>query len=153
MWLAERQITLGCAPEAFCPTDPVTREQMASFLARALNLPRILTDQFVDISSSRHVPDIGALVAAGITQGCEVDLFCPQDPVTREQMASFLVRGLGLPAGPDLFTDDEGSVHEADINALAQAGITLGCAEDVFCPGDIVTREQMAAFIYRSFDH
>jgi hypothetical protein len=49
-----------------------------------------------------------------------------------------------------MFDDDDGSIHEADINALAQASITLGCDADNFCPGQVVTREQMAAFIYRA---
>jgi hypothetical protein len=44
-----------------------------------------------------------------------------------------------------------GSVHEGDINAAALAGITLGCATGTFCPNATVTREQMAAFLYRTF--
>ena len=40
IWLADAGITPGCGAGRFCPGEPVTREQMASFLARALNLPR-----------------------------------------------------------------------------------------------------------------
>lgn len=53
------------------------------------------------------------------------------------------------------FVDDEGSVHEADIEALAAAGITKGCnppANDRFCPGDPVTRAQMASFLVRALN-
>jgi hypothetical protein len=69
-------------------------------------------------------------------------------------MAAFLVRALDIPAGtPGTFTDDDGSVFEQDIEALATAGITKGCnppANDLFCPGDAVTRGQMAAFLFRA---
>src|SRR5690606_41676174 len=57
--------------------------------------------------------------------------------VSRGQMAAFLVRALGLPAAANRFVDDDGSVFEGDIGALAAAGITRGCnppANDEFCP-------------------
>ncbi|CAN5771354.1 PQQ-dependent sugar dehydrogenase [soil metagenome] len=151
-WMAEKRITLGCAANLYCPNDPVTRAQMASFLVRAFSLPPASSDQFVDIAGSPHEADIDALVAFGITKGCDVDRYCPEMGVTRGQMASFLVRTFLLPAGPDLFTDDEDSVHEADINALAQAGITFGCEPTKFCPDDVVTRAEMAAFLFRSYN-
>jgi hypothetical protein len=67
-------------------------------------------------------------------------------------MASFLVRAKGLPAtGTDFFTDDEGSIHEDDINRLAASGITTGCSPGLYCPTREVTREEMAAFLHRAF--
>jgi hypothetical protein len=67
-------------------------------------------------------------------------------------MATFLSRALGLAGSPtDYFVDDLGSIHEADINAVALAGITKGCTASTFCPDGTVTREQMAAFLYRAF--
>jgi glucose/arabinose dehydrogenase len=151
-WLAEQRITLGCAENLFCPDSPVTRGQMASFLVRAFGLPRAESDRFTDIAGSVHQADINALVARGITFGCSTDRFCPDDPVTRAQMASFLVRTLILPSGPDLFGDDEGSLHEADINALTRAGVTFGCAPLKYCPDAPVTRAEMATFLFRSFN-
>ena len=68
-------------------------------------------------------------------------------------MATFLVRALNLPATTtDYFTDDNGSTHEANINALREAGITLGCdaSGTQFCPGDPVSRGQMAGFLNRA---
>lgn len=70
-------------------------------------------------------------------------------------MAAFLDRALGLPASDvDGFVDDDGSIFEADIQALAAAGITRGCnVEDTeFCPDDLVTRGQMAALLGRALD-
>jgi hypothetical protein len=68
-------------------------------------------------------------------------------------MASFLVRALDLPRTTvDSFTDDEGSIHENDINRLAASGITAGCSATRFCPTDRVTRGQILAFLFRAFD-
>ncbi len=151
-WLAGAGITTGCSGTRFCPRDPVTREQMASFLARAQSLPPAMTDYFNDDSSSAHQAAINSIRAASITTGCSATSFCPYTTTTRAHMASFLVRALGLPASTlDYFGDDSGSVHEADINALRQSGITTGCTGTSFCPGAVITREQMAAFLFRSF--
>ena len=150
-WLYNAGITSGCTPTTFCPTASVTREQMASFLVRALDLPGTGSDFFTDDEASIHEGDINRLAAAGITGGCAAGKFCPGARVTREQMASFLARALDLPAtATDFFNDDETSGHEGDINRLAKSGITGGCAAGKFCPGAHVTREQMAAFLYRA---
>ena len=70
---------------------------MASFLVRALDLDPAENGGFSDVSSDNvHGADIAALAAAGITKGCGPDSFCPTEVVTREQMASFLVRALDL---------------------------------------------------------
>jgi hypothetical protein len=72
--------------------------------------------------------------------------------MTREMMAVFLTRALDLPAGSaDRFVDDNSSKFEAEIQALAKSGITVGCSDTQYCPNDPVTREQMATFLMRSF--
>ncbi|MFP3915147.1 MAG: S-layer homology domain-containing protein [Actinomycetota bacterium] len=121
----------------------------------ALAVPAAANGAFDD-DGSVHESDINFIAALGITQGCnppDNDEYCPDDPVTREQMASFLRRTFDLPAGPDAFGDDDGSVHEDDINAIAAAGITFGCnppQNDEYCPTDPVTRAQMASFVVRA---
>ncbi len=112
-------------------------------------------DTFGDDDGSTHEVNIELVADAGITQGCGNGLFCPDDPVTRGQMASFVVRALGYvdDGGGDLFSDDDGSPHEANIDLLAGAGVTLGCGTGLFCPGDPVTRGQMASFIARAFHY
>ena len=156
--IAAEGITTGCNPptnDRFCPTATMTREQMASFLVRALDLPAG-TATFTDIADSIHATDIGAIAAAGITEGCNPpanDRFCPTATVTREQMASFLVRALDLPAGSAAFTDIADSIHATDIGAIADAGITKGCnppTNDRYCPQSAVTREQAASFLARA---
>ncbi len=153
-WLSATGVTLGCNPAStlYCPNDGVSRGQMASFLSRALNLPAAAQDYFVDDATSAHQDNINRLREAGITLGCDAGgtQFCPDEEITREQMATFLTRGYGLAAtSQDYFTDD-GGVHEANINALAASGITLGCGASVFCPKAPVPRRQMAAFLFRA---
>jgi hypothetical protein len=151
--IAAAGITSGCAvsPARFCPTQPVTRGQMAAFLTRALGLGPADRDHFVDDTGSIFEDSINRLATSGITTGCGISMFCPGDNVTRQQMAAFLVRGYGYTdAGTDRFSDDELSPFETDINRLAQAGITTGCASNRFCPMDPVLRDQMATFLARA---
>ena len=154
--LAFAGITDGCGPLQFCPAQPVTRGQMATFLSRAVNQPSTDADFFDDDDASAHQQGINRLAQANIARGCTTVSFCPNDPVTRGQMATFLSRALDLPAvGVDAFSDDAGDVHEGAINALASADITSGCdasRPERFCPGDTVNRAQMAAFLMRMID-
>ncbi|HLT95535.1 MAG TPA: 5'-nucleotidase C-terminal domain-containing protein [Acidimicrobiia bacterium] len=161
-WMAEQDITRGCNPpdnDEFCPSDNVTRGQMAAFFVRALGLTA--TDSgtdFTDTDGNVFERDILKLSAAGITRGCnppDNDEFCPDDFVTRGQMAAFFVRALNLTSedGGTDFTDTDGNVFERDILRLSAAGITRGCnppANDEYCPDDFITREQMAAFFHRA---
>lgn len=162
-WLAEQGITRGCNPPAntlFCPDLLVTRGQMAAFLVRALELPLVDEDFFEDHSDSQFRTEINAIAEAGITSGCNPPAntrFCPDSPVTRDQMAAFLVRAFALGSSDiDHFVDDDGLTLEAEINALAEAGITRGCnppANTRFCPNTPVTRGQMAAFLRRALSN
>ena len=107
---------------------------------------------FWDIDASPFFGDIMWIFEQEITAGCSATRYCPDARVTRAQMASFLTRALDLRPSPrDYFDDDEQSQHEADINAMAHAGITAGCDDDRFCPGASVTRDQMASFLARAF--
>lgn len=159
LWLAESGITTGCTETSYCPKKSVTRGQMAAFLVRALGY----TDSgdgnlFTDDDGITFEADIDKLATAGVTRGCNPptnDNYCPGRSVTREQMAAFLVRALGLTddGGGNSFVDDDGSVFEADIAKLAASGITTGCNppdNDMFCPKKAVSREQMAAFLRRA---
>ena len=90
--LAEAGITTGCTATTFCPKQTVTREQMAAFLDRALNLPDTGSDFFTDDESSFAEQNINNIAAFGITTGCTATTYCPSQNVTREQMAAFLHR-------------------------------------------------------------
>jgi hypothetical protein len=113
---------------------------------------------FIDDDLLAEEGYIEAIAADGITTGCNPpanDKFCPGRTLTRGEMASIFVRALDLPAGPGVFTDTAESIHADQVNALAAAGITLGCdppTNTKFCPERRVTRGEMAAFIVRAFD-
>lgn len=112
---------------------------------------------FIDDDGSTHEPSIEAIYAEGITVGCDQRRirFCPEDPVTRGEMAAFLVRSVSFPAATeDHFVDDNGSIFEGNINRIAEAGVTLGCNppdNTRYCPTRGITRGEMATLLVRSF--
>ncbi len=107
---------------------------------------------FADVDvDGEHAEKIRALAVAGITRGCDQGRYCPASTLDRAQMASLLVRALGLePVDEGSFDDVSArSVHGGAINALAVTGVTVGCARDHYCPDGAVTRAQMATFLNR----
>ncbi len=157
--LAERGVFAGteCGDGLFCPDDPIERSVMAVWLIRALGAsPDADSSRFADVEASEWwSPFAEELADRGITRGCATGplRYCPDSPVTRAQMASFLVRAFELEsAGAAGFADTEGSGHRQDIDALAAAGITRGCATGPlrYCPDSAVTRAQMATFLHRA---
>lgn len=115
---------------------------------------------FTDVSGHLFAGAINWMSEQGLTKGCNPPVgtkFCPDDFVSRGQMAAFLVRAKGYPpTAKDFFTDDNDSVFEGAIDSLRAAGVTQGCnppANTKFCPDDLVTRGQMAAFLVRAFGY
>jgi hypothetical protein len=161
--IAAEGITKGCNPptnDRYCPDRGLTREEMATMLVRALDLPSSSVDAYQDDNGSIHESAINAIAAAGITKGCDPpanDRYCPDAELTRGQMAAFVVRAFDLPAagGSNTFIDDNSSIFEADIERLAVAGISAGCnppANDRYCPNGQLLRGQMAVFVARALD-
>lgn len=152
--LADAGGTGGCGDGRFCPHEVVTRAQFASLLASAAELPASSSVPFVDVPEI-HREAIAALVEAGITGGCDPPVgerFCPDDPVSRAQAATFLARVLDLRPTDDHPFLDVSAPHAGNIGALAVAGITRGCAEDRYCPDEPVTRAQAASLLVGSLD-
>ena len=97
--MAELGVTSGCGDgSAFCPDDTVNRAQMAAFLTRGFNLDPGPDPGFSDVAPNAwYYNQAAALAASGITAGCgDGTTFCPNQPTTRAQMATFLARALGL---------------------------------------------------------
>lgn len=157
--LDSRGVAVSCATSRYCPDEPIRRSEMAAMLVEAFDLPPA-REGFSDVASDhKYAAEIGALAAARITLGCNPPAntrFCPERTVTRQQMASFFTRALNLRTQPDSFRDVSSSnVHRFDIGALAASGITTGCnppQSTRYCPGNDVTRGQMAAFINRAMN-
>jgi hypothetical protein len=148
--MAAAQITLGCAPDRFCPNDRITRAQVASLMARTLSIDPVRLAAFSDVgATSPHSGNINALAARGIVQGCAPASYCPARSMSRAQMATILARAFDLrPTGSHPgFRDARSGVHAPSIQALADAGITVGCGENRFCGADPVTRAQFASLL------
>ncbi len=166
------RVTSGCSvtPLLYCPTATVTRDQMAVFLLRAKYgadyappaVPVGGSTGFTDVPSNYWAGAwIKQLAAEGITGGCTSTRYCPTSPITRDQMAVFLLRakyggGYGpppiAPGGSTGFTDVPSSYWAgAWIKQLVAEGITSGCGAGIYCPLSAVTRDQMAVFLSRTF--
>lgn len=165
--LAASEITTGCGEGNYCPEQPTTRAQIAVLLMRAEKGPTYIPPSgsgiFSDVSSSYWAADwIEALYAEGITVGCGEDplRYCPEETVTRAEMAVFLMRSkygslYSPPRAQGIFADFEINYWAADwIEQLYQEGITTGCAFDPlqYCPEEIVTRAEIAVFLMRLYN-
>ncbi len=129
--LALKGVTSGCstAPPLhfFCPEEPVTRGQMASFITRAFDLAPSVPMGFTDIAGNTHEASINSLAAANITAGCGSDSarYCPDDLVTRAQMATFLARAMNLADIPENTALQPAEVYP-DVGLVGEQHIIYG---------------------------
>ncbi len=158
-------ITEGCAsnPLQYCPQDEVTRAQMAVFLLRGMHYPDAysppdVAPSFPDTAGHWAEDWIEALKAAGITTGYPDGTYRPNDPVTRAQMAVFLLRATHGPAyqpptvGHSSFNDVPDDHWAKDwIEQLAVEGIATGYPDGGYHPDQTVTRAEMAALLVKAF--
>ncbi len=164
-WLIRHAITAGCGNGDYCPNGSVTRAQMAVFLLKAEHgagyVPPVCTGIFADVLCPSLFADwIEQLFHEGITAGCGTG-FCPDDPVTRAQMAVFLLKtehgpGYAPPPCTGVFADvdcpDDFAV--AFIERLYAEQITGGCDAGPplrYCPDAGATRGEMAVFLNKTF--
>ena len=163
--LAALGVTAGCNPpenDRFCPDDVVTRAQMMAFLSRLLGGVAAVEGARVRISDvaedAWYFNDVRRMIQSGVVELPEDGVFRPLDPLTRLDLAVFLVRA--FPALPevmqpvgvfeDIPADSSGA---AAVEGMYEAGVTTGCstAEPLtYCPHRPVTRDQMASFLVRA---
>jgi len=157
-------VTGGCTATTYCPSQASTRDQMAVFVlvakeSASYTPPACTTPMFNDVPAGNPFCRwIEELARRGVVSGCGGGRYCPGDPVTREQMAVFVLRtldpALNPPAcsPPNLFADvPETSPFCRWIEELARRGVVSGCGGGNYCPTASVTREQMAVFISGTF--
>jgi parallel beta-helix repeat protein len=159
-------ITGGCSSVLYCPEAAVTRDQMAIFLEKGMKGSSFTPapasgSTFSDVARTYWAAAwIEQLASDGITGGCGGKLYCPENAVTRAQMAIFLLKakyGAGYgppPVGSGTGFNDVPANHWAAawIKQLTAEGITGGCGNVIFCPDQPVTRAQMAVFLQRTFN-
>jgi len=163
----ELGITDGClaVPLEFCPNDTNTRGEMAKFIVIAIeggsNFTYNPMPYFSDVPSNYpFFSYIQKLYELGMTNGCATSptlMFCPDDGVTRDETAAFIIRArfasipFNYPTTP-YFTDVPPSdPFFSDVQEMYFLGITNGCATNplMYCPSGILTRGEMADFIVR----
>jgi hypothetical protein len=154
-------IAVGTGGGNYGVEAPTLRKQMAVFLGKAKHglcyVPTGCAGIFGDVPcSSPFASWIEQLAAQGITGGCGGGNYCPDSPVTREQMAVFLLKAehggsyapppctgaFGDVACPSLFADW--------IEQLAAEEVTGGCGSGNYCPLNASTRGQMAVFLAKA---
>lgn len=159
----------------FDPDGPVRRDQMASFIVRALELPDAsgaprgytlptTAAQFPDVpADNEHAANIRKLRSAGIALGRDGN-YNPGEPVNRDEMASFLVRAAAFAYGENESTlrgtgaTSFGDVpvtnpHKASIDAANELfGLVLGRTTTTYDPGGVAQRDEMTTFLVRLVD-
>jgi hypothetical protein len=152
---------LSSSPTAFTAAGPnvyfAANDNTTGFELWAVPKTNVLSS-FGDVPTDSWAWSyVEALATAGLTNGCAPGQYCPGNPVSRGEMAVFLERGLRGPAltppAPTgtVFTDVPASYWAAGwIEQLAADGITRGCAPGRYCPGNPVSRGEMAVFLLRA---
>ncbi len=163
--LVSNGITAGVGGSLYGVDQGTKRQQMAVFLLKAEHglcyVPPPCASAFPDVPCPSTFADwIEALAAEGITTGCGGGNFCPNNFVTRRQMAVFLLKtehgsSYVPPACAGVFDDVPcpGAAAVDFIERLAAEGITGGCqaSPPLYCPDNSSTRGQMAVFIVKTF--
>jgi len=130
-------------PPPVTPGTPVTPARPAA----PVGLP------FADVSGSDwFYNDVRYVYEKGIMDGTGADRFSPNAPLTRAMIVTILYRMAGSPSvsGSSDFTDVAAGKWFAKAVAWAAAnGIVNGYGSGLFGPNDPVTREQLAAILYR----
>ncbi len=164
--VARNQITVGCGQGNYCPGQNIPRSQMAVFLLKA----KFGSDHVPPPETGTIFNDVpvGSFAAAwieelynlGVTGGCGNGNYCPDDPVTRAQMAVFLLKTLlgsdyvPPPASGTIFADVPLGTFAVDfIEDLYARGVTGGCASNPlrYCPDNQNTRGEMSVFVTKTF--
>ncbi len=165
-------VTSGCGigPLIYCPENNVTRAEMAVFLLRAIHGPGYTPPNVTGIFADMPVtgkewmePWVDEFYNEGLTTGCATSplRFCPEDSVTRQVMAVFILRAIhggsySPPATSGIFADMPVTGlewMESWVDEFYNEGITTGCGTSplIYCPTNDVTRAEMAVFIDRAF--
>ncbi|KJR41609.1 S-layer protein [Candidatus Magnetoovum chiemensis] len=171
------EITSGCGDGNYCPDNNVTRAEMAIFIVRAMVNKGLITitngiddftyettPYFTDAASDHWAFKwIQKFKETGVTSGCTATEFCPDNQVTRTEMAIFIVKalygsdftcsgGVDCATTTPIFTDVP-SEHWAFkyVQKFYETGITSGCGDGIFCADSNTLRSQMAVFLTKGF--
>lgn len=167
----EYGLVSGFADGSYGPNQAVTRGQMSTFVA---NWVRAATGAefepvegqfFTDVEGTTHEENINVLAGTQVVSGREDDTFGPNEPITRGQMARFVIGAIDLADSGEVddslppmteesfFEDVDGTTFAAEINAIASVGIVGGVGDGNYAPNAAVTRGQLATFLMSAADY
>lgn len=163
-WLASTGITGGYEDGTFRPTAAVTRQAMAAFIFRLLGDDEYVAPEeptFTDVATTHtFYREIEWLAAEGLTEGYADGTYRPTNSISRQAMAAFLFRGFvddpedfAVPEDPTFSDVSTDHPFFAQIEWLVGADITTGYDDGTFRGSANVTRQAMAAFLYRFDAH
>jgi hypothetical protein len=151
--------------EYFCPKREVTRAEMAMFVELAMRgrgyWPPSSTGMFEDVPQDHWAAGwIEQMVRDGLSDGCSETHYCPDELVSRAQMAVILGKAKYWPVEPEdppatgtMFEDVRAEHWAAGwIEELASSGVTAGCKAGKFCPEEAVARAELAVFMVKAFN-
>lgn len=157
-WMDSAQVSTGYADGTYRPNGTVTRQAMSAFLHRmadglVFTPPPVPT--FSDVPTSHpFYLEIEWMASEGITGGFPDGTYRPNEPVSRQAMSAFMYRSAGEPAfvPPVVPTFlDVATPHRffAEIEWMADAGVSEGFSDSTYRPLEPVTRQAMSAFLAR----
>ncbi|MBL8234113.1 MAG: putative Ig domain-containing protein [Bryobacterales bacterium] len=115
-----------------------------------------MTELYRDVPSTHAFHDAIYLATLHkLTAGCGPDLYCPDQPLNRAEMAEFIIKAL---LGKEVYTADTPYFSDVPathpqfrvIQKMKELGITSGCSATAYCPGATTTRTEMAVFLTRA---
>ncbi len=161
--LTGARITVCCGGAKFCPDAALTRAVMSVVLLRSkrgadYRPPAATGIVFDDVQPETFAADfIEEAARAGISTGCGAGKFCPESAVLRKEMAVFLLRAIEgasymPPAATGIFSDVDDDPFKPWIDEIARRGYSIGCGGTNFCPGQPLTRAEMAVWLVKAFN-
>ena len=155
-YLNEQGIVSGKSDKIFAPNDSITRAEFVKILVQATytKVDNSADSGFIDVAPNAwYSPYIAAAKNAGLVMGNDSNAFCPDDTITREDMAVLLYRAYQVESSNSLSLPfaDKDAVSEYAVSAVAyfyENGIIMGIGQNLFGPKDSATRAQAAQMIY-----
>lgn len=157
-FLVENDITIGVSDTHFGTYNSIKRVDAAIFVAKMLGLDpegEYMDSGFTDVNS-RGKWAVDALYELDIISGKTATTFAPDAPITRNETARILAGAAGLPIDEETKVTqfkDVNSNFAKYVQALVDAGITVGKTDSEFGAYDKVTRGELAIFLYRAADY
>lgn len=155
LWAAANNITNGVEGGLFAPGNTCKREQVVTFLWRAMGSPEPTSTDcpFEDVAEGKYYyKAVLWAVENGITTGKSATRFAPKDTITRAEFVTFLWRTEGKPGystSNPFYDVSSGSYYYDAVLWASENGVTTGKSTESFAPKDPCTRGQVVTFLYR----